>query len=56
MKQLLLLLALAAPAHAWPNSGATFTLTVPPGKHLASMSSNPLVHPLWGLFECLSGI
>lgn len=43
----LLLLALAAPAHAWPNSGKTFTLTVPPGQTLASLSSNPLVHPMW---------
>lgn len=44
-----LLIALAAPAHAWPNSGATLTLTVPPGKHLADVSPDPLVHPLWAL-------
>lgn len=51
MKHLILplILALAAPAHAWPNSGATKTLTVPPGKHLADVSSDPLVHPLWAL-------
>lgn len=49
MKHILLLLALAAPAHAWPNSGKTFILTVPPGKHLADMSPDPLMHPLWAL-------
>ena len=44
-----LLIALAAPANAWPNSGATLTLTVPPGKHLADMSPDPLKHALWAL-------
>jgi hypothetical protein len=39
--------ALAGPALAWPRSGEVLTITVPPGKHLAAMSSDPLKHPFW---------
>lgn len=49
MKALLIVaaIAFAAPAFAGPNSGKTLTLTVPAGTTLASLSSNPLVHPMW---------
>jgi hypothetical protein len=51
---LALIVALAAPAIAGPNSGKTMTLTVPAGKHLAFMSPDPMAHPFVAV--CKGGV